>query len=412
MEKRLLILFFCLFVVMAGYGLTLPVLPYYIERLALSEGATSAQAYFQVGLITGIFAFSQFLFAPVWGKWSDQVGRRPLFLMGLVGFAVFMAIFGIGTNLIILYSSRILSGIFSAAVLPMANAYVADLTSEKDRGWGMSWLGGAVGLGIVVGPAIGAYLSQWDLHLNYGFGYFHIDSFSLPFFAASLLALMSLSAAMRWLPESLKPVFGEITRDRSHFIKGPKTIRWFGPFLSLAFLNQFALALFEGTFALHAKQELPFGPTEMGLVFVVCGFVMAAAQATVVVWLISRLSERILLQTGFALMGVGLAMLMTTQNLSFILLYVAIFAFGVALIVPCLATLVSKRAGNRSGVALGQLVSANNLGQAGGPIVGGVLFVWQIHAPYLLTASLLLATAVYVTRSMSFQSARFSSKKK
>ncbi len=102
-------------------------------------------------------------------------------------------------------------------------------------------------------------------------------------------------------------------------------------------------------------------------------------------------------------MGVGLAMLMTTQSLGFILLYVAIFAFGVALIVPCLASSVSKRAGDRSGAALGQLVSANNLGQAGGPIVGGVLFVWQIHAPYLLTALLLMAAAVYVTRSRFFQ---------
>jgi DHA1 family multidrug resistance protein-like MFS transporter len=411
MEKRLLILFFCLFVVMAGYGLTLPVLPYYIERLALSEGATSAEAYFQVGIITGIFAFSQFLFAPIWGKWSDHLGRRPLFLMGLGGFSVFMVLFGMGTNLVMLYGSRILSGIFSAAVLPMANAYVADCTSEKDRGQGMAWLGSAVGLGIVVGPAMGAFLSQLDLHLNYGFGHFSIDSFSLPFFAASLLSLLSLGAAMRWLPESRKPITAESPGQPVHLEKGLKSKsirrffpRWFGPFLALAFLNQFALALFEGTFALHAKQGLPFGPSEMGLVFVVCGFVMAAAQATVVVWLISRLSERVLLQTGFTLMGVGLAMLMTTQNLSFILLYVAIFAFGVALIVPCLASSVSKRAGNRTGAALGQLVSANNLGQAGGPIVGGVLFVWQIHAPYLLTAMLLIVAAVYVTRSMLFRS--------
>lgn len=274
----------------------------------------------------------------------------------------------------------------------------------------MAWLGSAVGLGIVVGPAMGAFLSQLDLHLNYGFGHFSIDSFSLPFFAASLLSLLSLAAATRWLPESLKPIYAESPGQPAHLEKGlkSKSMRWFvpewfGPFLALAFLNQFALALFEGTFALHAKQGLPFGPSEMALVFVVCGFVMAAAQATVVVWLLSRMSERTLLRTGFALMGAALALLMTTLNLSFILLYVAIFAFGVALIVPCLASSVSKRAGNRPGAALGQLVSANNLGQAGGPIVGGALFVWQIHAPYLLTALLLIAAAVYVTRSRFFQ---------
>jgi DHA1 family multidrug resistance protein-like MFS transporter len=260
MKKCLIILFFCLFVVMIGYGLTLPVLPFYIERLALAEGATVSEASFQVGVLTGIFALMQFFFAPLWGKWSDQLGRRPLFSMGLGGYAISMFLFGMGTNLAMLYAARILGGILSAAVLPMANAYVADVTSEKDRGRGMAWLGSAISLGIVVGPALGAFLSQLDLHLTYRFAHFSIDGFSVPFFAAGLLSLLTLAAAMGWLPESLEPQCVELPGQRAHVetTLNLKSTRWFvpgwlGPFLVLAFLNQFALATFEGTFALHAQ---------------------------------------------------------------------------------------------------------------------------------------------------------------
>lgn len=95
-------------------------------------------------------------------------------------------------------------------------------------------------------------------------------------------------------------------------------------------------------------------------------------------------------------------MLMTTRIISFIVLYVALFAFGISLIVPSLAASVSKRAGRRPGTVLGQLISANILGQAGGPVVGGFLFVWQIHAPYLLTVLLLIAAAAYLALTRSF----------
>ena len=131
MNKRLAVLLFSFFVVMTGYGITLPVLTFYIERLALAEGTSPEQASMHVGLLTGIFALMQFFFAPLWGRWSDRVGRRPLVLIGLGGYAVTNVFFGLGTNLLMLYSARILGGILSAAVLPAATAYVADVTAES-----------------------------------------------------------------------------------------------------------------------------------------------------------------------------------------------------------------------------------------------------------------------------------------
>lgn len=401
MKNSLFILLFCLFVVMIGYGITLPVLPFYIERLAMNSDVTTRIAAFHVGFITGIFSFMQFIFAPLWGRWSDRMGRRPLFLIGLFGFGFSLIFFALGTNLAMLYSARIIGGILSAAILPIAGAFVADITSSQDRARGMAWLGTATSLGVVFGPVLGSFLSKWGVHRAYNFGYLSIDDFSIPFLSASLLAFFSLGIAIRWFPESLSHPRRELSDGKEDRLDASKSIRikailpWLLFFLILAFLNYFALAIFEGTFALHAKLLIHYGPFEMGWVFAVCGLVMAIGQGTLVPVLIGRFGEMPLLPAGFALMSLGLMFLMTTKHMVFILLYVTLFAMGVALITPTLASMVSKRAGRNIGTALGQLTAANNLGQAFGPLVGGVLIGWQIHFPYLLTAFLLGIAAFY-----------------
>ena len=131
----------------------------------------------------------------------------------------------------------------------------------------------------------------------------------------------------------------------------------------------------------------------------VCGLVMAGAQALIVDKLIRSFGEQKLLTIGFMIMGVALTMLMTTRNISLILLYVGVFALGVALISPSLATLVSKSAKDHTGAALGQLSAANNLGLAIGPITGGLKISLNLHLPYLLTAILLITTTVYLGRA-------------
>lgn len=405
MNKRLAILLFSLFVIMTGYGITLPVLTFYIERLALAEGATSQTVSMHVGILTGVFALMQFFFAPLWGKWSDKVGRRPLVLIGLGGYAVTNMLFGLGTNLLMLYAARILGGMLSAAVLPAATAYVADVTSEEERGKGMAWLGSAIGLGVVAGPAMGAWLSRLDWHIAYRYGDFYANDFSTPFFAAAFLGFFALVLTMVWLKESLSL---RVVVSNHKQVTGQKALksmkRWqlyketFGKLLCISFLGQFALTLFEGTFALHASREINFGPAQMGLVFMVCGLVMAGAQASVVGWLIDRVGEKVLLSAGFGLMGIGLILLMTTQKLAFILVYVAIFALGMAALNPSVTALVSKRAGKHSGTALGLQSAVNSLGQAGGPLLGGLLLAWYVHVPYLLTSLPLIATAIFIGR--------------
>ena len=123
--------------------------------------------------------------------------------------------FGLATSLWLLYAARILGGILSSATLPVSAAYVADLTTEKERSRGMAWLGTAVSLGVVVGPALGGLLSRRDWHFNWRIGHFMVDSFSIPFFTAALLGLLTLFAALRWLPESLPKTSAQDTNKET-----------------------------------------------------------------------------------------------------------------------------------------------------------------------------------------------------
>jgi DHA1 family multidrug resistance protein-like MFS transporter len=161
---------------MIGLGITQPVLPFYVERLALGEGASRRAVAMHIGLITGVFALGQLLFAPVWGRWSDRTGRRPLLLIGIAGYAVAQILFGLATSLWLLYVARILGGILSSAALPAAAAYVADMTTDRERGRGMASLGTATSLGFVVGPGLGGILARRDLHFSGRYWCFMLDS--------------------------------------------------------------------------------------------------------------------------------------------------------------------------------------------------------------------------------------------
>ena len=391
--RRLFVLLACLFVVMIGFGITLPVLPFYVERLAQAEGATPQTVVMHVALLTAAYPLGQLVFAPVWGLWSDRTGRRPLLLMGMAGYVVAQILFGLATSLWLLYAARILGGILSSATLPVSAAYVADATTVAERGRGMAWLGTATSLGFVVGPALGGILAGRDLHLTARYGHLMIDGFSVPFFAAAALGLVSLAGAMRWLPESLP---SHAPRSRSAEPDWRTLVRSLGPLLGLALVAQFALAMFEATFALHAQAVLNYGPAEMGAVFVTCGFVMAVFQIGASGLLAGRVGAMGQIGMGLALMGTSLAVLMVPSRMLSVLAVVGLLALGMALIAPNLSALISTRGGSRAGTALGAQNAANSLGQASGPLVGGALFVWQMNAPYLLSGGVLVALALII----------------
>ncbi len=266
------------------------------------------------------------------------------------------------------------------------------MTADKERGRGMAWLGTAVSLGFVVGPALGGTLSRRDLHFSARFGQFMLDSFSIPFFAAAALGLLALFAALRWLPESL-PAQAAHTADTAPKTDWRGVARSLGPLLGLALVGQFALAVFEATFALYGQAKFNYGPVEVGTVFVVCGLVMAVFQVGAIGFLAGRVSELYQIGAGFGLMGTSLAFLVLARTTVFV--FVGLLALGTALISPNLAVLISQHGGRRRvGAAFGVQTTANSLGQASGPLLGGALFIWQMNAPYVLTGALLVVVAL------------------
>lgn len=393
-NKNIAVLLVGLFLVMVGFGITLPVLPFYIKNLSQAQGISSQNLWLHVGLITGIYPFMQFLFSPYLGSLSDRHGRRPLILYGLAGYSISMFLFSISGSILLLYIFRLLAGTFSAAFFIASSAYVADNTSEDKRGGGMSLLVSVASLGVVAGPLIGNMFSKVDITI----GQITIDKYSLPFSISAILVLLVWGFLFFSLKESYNSRHHEIIdtkkkEKKSVFIILKSIKKSFVLLLFLSFISQLSLAMFEGTFALHSQRLFQFGVKQMSLVFIVCGSVMALLQLGPVAWLIKWKGERALLPSGLLILSIGMSLLMLSSEIGFILFFVSIVAAGMAILTPCLASLVTTESGEDYGTSLGIFSSVNSLGQMLGVVTGSVMMIWFVHLPYFIISIILLVTA-------------------
>lgn len=405
MNKRLFLLLVCLFVVMIGFGVSLPVLPFYAKHLH-EAGVPRETIAIHITLLTSIYAFAQLITAPFWGQWSDRVGRRPLILLGIAGSAIAQLLFGFASSLVMLYVARAVGGVLAAAMLPAAAAYVSDVTTERDRTNGMAWLGTAVSLGAIAGPAFGGLTTREDLRFTFGLFNLKIENYAPPFFLAAGLMFLTLLVALRWLPESL-PSKSATVVARQPALDWKKLGKPLLLLLGLATIAQFGLTLFEAVFALYAQEILGYGPIQTGFVFMMCGLVMAVFQIIAVGFLSRYISAIAQVALGFALMGSGIFLLLMARSLPIVLGVVAILAFGMALITPNVAALISQRGGQHTGTVLGIQNAANSLGQVGGSMLGGVLFAWQVSAPYSFAGVLLVGTGLMLGWTQKPQHRRF-----
>ncbi len=397
LQKNLVVILVGLFLVMVGFGITLPVLPFYIKNLSLAQGISSQNLWLHVGLITGIYPFMQFLLSPYLGSLSDRLGRRPLILYGLAGYSISMFLFSISGSILLLYIFRLLAGISTAAFFIASSAYVADNTSEDKRGGGMSLLISVASLGVVAGPLIGNLFSKTDITI----GQITIDKYSLPFSLSAILVLLVCGFLFFSLKESYNSRHEEIIdtnnkERKSVFIILKSIKKSFVLLLFLSFITQLSLAMFEGTFALHSQRLFQFDVKQMGFVFIVCGSVMGLLQLGPVAWLINWKGERALLPYGLLILGIGMSLLMLSSEIGFILFFVSIVAAGMAILTPCLASLVTTESGKNYGTALGIYSSVNSLGQMLGIISGSVMMIWFDHLPYFIISIILFIT-VFIT---------------
>src|SRR5699024_8984295 len=181
LNRVLPVLFSIMFLVMVGFGIIIPVLPFYAEEL----GASPAE----LGLLMAVYSFMQFIFAPMWGKVSDRIGRKPVIMIGIFGLSLSFFMLALSTNLWMLFAARIIGGLLSAANMPTVMAYVADITTEDERGKGMGIVGAATGLGFILGPAIGGIFTNINLEA--------------PFYIAGILSFITLILVLFILKESI-----------------------------------------------------------------------------------------------------------------------------------------------------------------------------------------------------------------
>ncbi len=257
-DKGKIILLFGVFLVMMGFGMTLPVLPFYIEKILSADDISSSSVSFHVGLITGAFPLTQFFFSPCLGSLSDKVGRRPLILIGIAGFSISTFIFSLDGNLVLIYFSRLIAGIFTASFVTASGAYIADKTMKEKRGKNFAILNGVAGLGAVTGHLLGNLFSNISVQFKFLFTQFTLDKFSFPFVFSSLLTISVLVLYVILLPESLnfpdKTIEQKATKIKLSFIPSFKSLKKaFILLLVLSFFSQLAHSMFEGTFAIHSQ---------------------------------------------------------------------------------------------------------------------------------------------------------------
>ena len=390
MKRALLPLCLSIGLAMSGIGIILPLVPFHIERMGLG-GISISQSALHTSALAASYALMQLLFAPAWGRLSDSLGRRPLLAIGLTAFAVGQALCGLATSLVALYAIRLATGIFSAAVIPAAFALVADMTSDEDRAQGMAQLSAAAGIGFVVGPAIGGLLGGVELAAIGLPG----ANYSLPFFVAAGCAVVSL-LTLRWVEEP----GARVAEHRPSPVVWIGLARRLGLPLAVAMAAEGAIALFETTFALHARTDLGMGLMEIGAVFMMCGLAMLVVQLGPLAVLVRRWGEARLVSVALALMGLSLGLLAAARSSSSVFALVALFGIGMGLLTPTVSTLVCKRAGADTGAALGLESGAKNVGEIVGPLLGGVLFGSVVGIPFWLAGGLLLGLApIYASSS-------------
>ncbi|MFZ9864922.1 MAG: MFS transporter [Ilumatobacteraceae bacterium] len=354
---------------LVGFGIVVPILGRYAERF----GATGLQ----VGLLFASFSLAQLVFAPVLGRLSDRVGRKPVIMLSLLGTAIGSFVTGAAGALWVLFVGRIIDGASGASVA-VAQGAVTDVASPEERPRLLGLLGAAFGVGFVVGPALGGLASLGGEHV--------------PFFVAGTLALINAAVAWFRLPET-RPADN---RDVTPAPDG-RPVRLWG-LAVIGFIGIVAFSGFESTFSLLAGDRFDLTEAGVAAIFVGVGLLLVAAQ----VWMIKPVNDRIgtegSVRAGLVLNGSGLLLLSFSHDWGLLVPSLALLTVGQALITPNLSSLVSGRvSAHRRGEALGFQQGVNAIGRVAGPAMAGVLYDRVSNgSPYRVGAALCAAALVVV----------------
>ncbi|WP_205961756.1 MFS transporter [Psychrobacillus vulpis] len=363
-----------IFIVFLGIGLVIPVLPTLMREMHL-EGST-------MGYLVAAFAFTQLLVSPFAGKWVDLFGRKKMIVIGMLLFGLSEILFGLGQDVVVLYVSRMLGGISAAFIMPAVTAFVADITSLKERPKAMGYVAAAISTGFIIGPGIGGFLAEFGTRL--------------PFFFAGALGFLGSLFSLLLLKEPERPEIEQKEEDKKVAKSGLRKVLepiYLIPMI-IILVSSFGLAAFETVYSLFVDHKFAFTPKDIALIISVSGILGVVAQVLSFDRIVGKIGEIRLIQICMGVSGVFIfAMIKVSAYWSILLVTFVIFLMF-DLIRPALTTYLSKIAGNEQGFVGGLNSTFTSVGNIIGPGIAGILFDVNVDYPYVLAMFILALSFV------------------
>ncbi|MBS1817336.1 MAG: MFS transporter [Acidobacteria bacterium] len=384
MTRPLLVIFLTIFVNLVGFGIIIPLLPFYAETFGASP--------LTIGLLFAVFSACQLIAAPALGDMSDRYGRRPVLIFSLLGTVVSFVLMAMAHSIAMLFVARIIDGL-SGGNISTARAYVADVTEPKDRARAYGLIGAAFGLGFIMGPALSGILAKY--------------SYTAPVWAAAAVTLVATAMAWLWLPETVHRAAagtGMPFRNLAEMMQRPGLRRM----LWIDFIYWFAFAIFQTTFALFVAHRFGFDVSQTGYFFAAFGVLGAVVQGGFIRPIVHRLGDKPTFILGLVCAGVGLVGATFAQTVWGFTIALVPLALGIGFGHPTVSALVSRAGrGDEQGRVQGAAGAMESLGRAMGPVWGNAALArYGDGMPYLsaavcLALTLILSVTYQVTDSES-----------
>ncbi len=377
-RSRLSIIFLTVFVDLIGFGIIIPILPYYAQRLGAGG--------FGLGALLGAFSLMQFVATAVLGRTSDRVGRRPILLATMLCNAAGYLLFAAAHSYALLFVARVVSG-FAGGNISAAQAYIADITSPAERSRGMGVIGAAFGLGFIVGPAVGGLSAHYLGH-------------TAPGLVAAGLSLVNFVSAYAILPESLRPEHRTTrsTWDLSHIgaaVRDPRL----GPLMAAWAIAPFAFAGYSVALPLWAGVQFGWHEQQLGWLFTVIGTTAAVVQGYLFGKLARRVGDRALLIAGGFGMALAIAVIPALHTTIALYGWTVVLAFSNSIFGPAASGLVSILADpTEQGTVLGAAQALSALGRLLGPVVVGRVYDGSHTAAFLAAGAVMALGGVATLR--------------
>ncbi|MGE9213884.1 MFS transporter [Exiguobacterium aurantiacum] len=370
-KKQLAILMLNMFIAVAGFGIIIPIIPDYLKMIG--EGGTAA------GLMISVFAGAQLLMSPIAGKWADVYGRRLMIILGLIGFTVSMGVFYLSDNLSVLLISRAIGGVGAALLIPAIFAYVADITTLKQRAKGNSYISAAMSLGIVIGPGIGGFFAEFGL--------------KAPLLLSAIVSFVAVISSIILLKEPDREPYVQTSESESlprQLVSSTRKPYFFVLVINL--VMAFGLMAYESVLGLFVSETFSATPQQIAVMITGTGIVSVIVQLFAVDRLVSLLGEIKVVLIFIMLAALGFLFSLFAGSYTIFFAVTLIIFLSTSILRPVLNTLVSKMADKEQGFAMGMNNAYMSIGNIVGPTLAGIAFDIDMRYPFVMGLVLLLVT--------------------